>query len=122
MCNPSRASFLSGRYPESTSVLNNNTDPRTRLGKSHVFLPEYFKAHGYFTAEIGKVAHQAELRTPSHGTSSPIPSILDKTETTRRTRRKAGAEMRAASQRQAARSGNDHRGQCNRIPVGGHRE
>src|SRR5262249_23199755 len=57
VCNPSRTSFLSGRYPESTSVLNNATDPRIELGKSYRFLPEYFKDHGYFTAGIGKVAH-----------------------------------------------------------------
>ena len=57
VCNPSRTSFLSGRYPESTTVLNNATDPRINLGKSYQFLPEYFKAHGYFTAGIGKVAH-----------------------------------------------------------------
>jgi iduronate 2-sulfatase len=57
VCNPSRTSFLSGRYPESTQVLNNATDPRSELGKAYQFLPEYFKTHGYFTAGIGKVAH-----------------------------------------------------------------
>lgn len=57
VCNVSRTSFLSGRYPEVTGVLNNDTDPRTRLGASFRFLPEYFRAQGYFTAGCGKVAH-----------------------------------------------------------------
>jgi arylsulfatase A-like enzyme len=57
VCNVSRTSFLSGRYPEVTGVLNNNTDPRIRLGADFQFLPEYFRAHGYFAAGCGKIAH-----------------------------------------------------------------
>ena len=57
VCNVSRTSFLSGRYPEITRVLNNTTDPRTRLGPDFQFLPEYFRAQGYFTAGCGKIAH-----------------------------------------------------------------
>jgi uncharacterized sulfatase len=57
VCNVSRTSFLSGRYPEVTGVLNNNTDPRIRLGADFQFLPEYFRAQGYFTAASGKIAH-----------------------------------------------------------------
>jgi len=57
VCNASRTSFLSGRFPESTKVLNNLTEPRVELGKDYKFLPEYFKENGYFTAGIGKIAH-----------------------------------------------------------------
>ena len=57
VCNVSRTSFLSGRYPEVTGVLNNTTDPRIRLGANFQFLPEFFRAQGYFTAGGGKVAH-----------------------------------------------------------------
>ena len=57
VCNVSRTSFLSGRYPEVTGVLNNATNPRIRLGPDFQFLPEYFRARGYFTAGCGKVAH-----------------------------------------------------------------
>jgi uncharacterized sulfatase len=59
VCNVSRTSFLSGRYPEVTGVLNNATNPRTRLGRDFQFLPEYFRGQGYFTAGCGKVAHGA---------------------------------------------------------------
>lgn len=57
VCNVSRTSFLSGRYPEVTGVLNNATNPRVRLGEDFQFLPEYFRAHGYATAGCGKIAH-----------------------------------------------------------------
>jgi uncharacterized sulfatase len=57
LCNPSRTSFLSGRRPESTGVWNNITPPRTNL-KEAVFLPEYFRQAGYYSAVIGKVAHE----------------------------------------------------------------
>ena len=57
VCNASRTSFLSGRYPETTGVLGNGTQPRVKLGAEFQFLPEYFRSQGYFTAGIGKIAH-----------------------------------------------------------------
>lgn len=62
VCNPSRTSLLSGMRPDTTGVLNNSTPPRTLL-KDAVFLPEHFKANGYFTAGIGKIAHFATAVT-----------------------------------------------------------
>ncbi len=56
LCNPTRTSLLSGKRPETTRIWDNNTPPRTYLGDV-VFLPEYFKANGYFTARVGKIAH-----------------------------------------------------------------
>ena len=34
ICNASRTSFLSGRYPESTGVLTNKSDPRASLAEA----------------------------------------------------------------------------------------
>ena len=56
VCNPSRTSFLSGRYPETTGILDNRTNPRANL-KDALFLPEYLRSKGYFTASIGKIFH-----------------------------------------------------------------
>src|SRR5437762_818718 len=58
LCNPTRTSLLSGRRPDTTRIFDNTTPPRTHL-KEVVFLPEYFRQHGYFTARVGKIAHGA---------------------------------------------------------------
>jgi iduronate 2-sulfatase len=58
LCNPSRTSFLSGRLPEVTQILGNGTPPRTHLGNI-AFLPEHFRAAGYFTGKSGKIPHGA---------------------------------------------------------------
>ncbi len=60
VCGPSRASFLSGLYPESTSVLDNKSDIRkTRPGT--VSMPQCFKQAGYWTASVGKVFHNPNV-------------------------------------------------------------
>jgi iduronate 2-sulfatase len=56
VCGPSRSSFLSGLYPESTGVLNNTTDIRHTC-PDITSLPELFKQNGYWTGGIGKVFH-----------------------------------------------------------------
>src|SRR5947209_11324710 len=56
LCNPSRTSLLTGRYPVHTGVLDN----RTWFGAAHpdfVTLPKYFKANGYATLRSGKIFH-----------------------------------------------------------------
>jgi iduronate 2-sulfatase len=56
LCSPSRTSFLSGRRPDTTGISDNRTLPRTHL-KDAVFLPQYFRSKGYFTARVGKIFH-----------------------------------------------------------------
>jgi uncharacterized sulfatase len=57
VCSPSRVSFLSGRRPEQTRMFGNEGASRTPALQDAVFLPEYFKQQGYFTARVGKVFH-----------------------------------------------------------------
>jgi len=59
VCNPSRASFLSGRRPDSTGVVDNVTPTRAVL-KDAVMLPEHFRNHGYRTVKVGKNFHSMD--------------------------------------------------------------
>src|SRR3954463_5054986 len=54
VCNASRTSFLSGRRPESTGVVDNVTPTRTFL-KDAVMLPQFFRQHGWSTLKVGKI-------------------------------------------------------------------
>ena len=56
VCNPSRASILTGLRPETVGVLNNYTHYRSTV-RDVVSLPQHFKAQGYHTRSIGKVVH-----------------------------------------------------------------
>lgn len=59
-CNPSRTSFLTGLRPDSTHVFNNDVHPRQALPDA-LYLPNFFKQRGWFTAILGKVAHYPGL-------------------------------------------------------------
>jgi arylsulfatase A-like enzyme len=56
VCNPSRASFMTGLYPAQTGVLNNQTNFRERQ-PGVLTLPQLFQEHGYFVARVGKIFH-----------------------------------------------------------------
>ena len=56
VCNPSRSSVLTGLRPDTIGVHDNNAYFRNNLPDA-VTLPQHFKAHGYHTQSIGKIAH-----------------------------------------------------------------
>lgn len=61
LCGPSRASLMSGLRPSTTGIygqINDNDIRRDNpLTKNILFMPEYFRNHGYYTMGIGKIFH-----------------------------------------------------------------
>lgn len=56
VCNPSRASLLTGLRPETLQVLDLPTHFRDKRPDA-VTIPQHFQAHGYFTERVGKIFH-----------------------------------------------------------------
>ena len=60
LCNPSRASILTGLRPSTTGVYGLNPWFRTvKKYAKHVTLPQHLSANGYFTVTCGKIYHDA---------------------------------------------------------------
>ncbi len=62
LCGPSRASLMSGLYPETNGVLRNNDQPGSYPVENpsladHPTLAGYFRQQGYFTARVSKIFH-----------------------------------------------------------------
>ncbi len=56
LCNPARASLMTGRRPDATGVYDLSRHFRETLSDA-VTLPQRFAAAGYFTARVGKIYH-----------------------------------------------------------------
>ena len=62
ICGPSRASIMSGLYPETNGVLNNNDQPgsyrkETPALANHPSLAGFFRENGYYSARVSKIYH-----------------------------------------------------------------
>jgi len=62
VCGPSRASLMSGLYPETTGVLKNNDKPgsyraETPSLSNHPSVAGFLREQGYYTARVSKIFH-----------------------------------------------------------------
>jgi iduronate 2-sulfatase len=64
VCNPSRASLLTGLRPDSIQVWDLKTDFRDNV-PDVITLPQYFKQQGYTTIALGKIFHNNDPDTIS---------------------------------------------------------
>lgn len=62
LCGPSRASFMTGLYPDQTRIHKNAVRVRDTLPRV-VTMTQYFREHGYFATRVGKIYHYSN---PSH--------------------------------------------------------
>lgn len=75
LCNPSRASLLTGRKPTTTGVLGNRTDFRT-AHPDWISLPQLFRENSYVSVRAGKIFHGNGLDDPKawmHADDAPDP-------------------------------------------------
>ncbi|TMU50636.1 sulfatase [Flagellimonas algicola] len=56
VCGPSRASFLTGYYPNATQTFG-YVSGRENIGNERVTWPQLFKNKGYYTARVSKIYH-----------------------------------------------------------------
>ncbi|PQO25838.1 iduronate sulfatase [Blastopirellula marina] len=73
LCNPSRASVMTGRYPDSLGIWNLVTHFR-ETHPDIVTLPERFKMEGYYTQNIGKVFHNYRQNIQNDPQSWSVPA------------------------------------------------
>ena len=62
LCGPSRASFMTGLYPDQTLIQTNAIYLRERL-PNVTSMTQFFRDHGYYASRIGKIYH---YNVPKH--------------------------------------------------------
>lgn len=75
VCNPSRASLLTGRRPDSLQIWDLPTHFRTRH-PDIITLPQWFKQQGYHAENIGKIYHNWRQRIAGDPASWSVPAVM----------------------------------------------
>ncbi len=72
VCNPSRASVMTGRRPDTLKVWDLRRHFRDTF-PDIVTLPQHFKSHGWFTQGIGKIFHNGTTKPQGDPASWSVP-------------------------------------------------
>lgn len=75
VCNPSRASLMTGRRPDTLKIWDLPTHFRDRV-PDVVTLPQHFMKHGYFTQNIGKIYHNWRQDIQGDPASWSVPAVM----------------------------------------------
>ena len=75
VCNPSRASLLTGRRPDTLRIWDLPTHFRANM-PDVVTLPQHFMQHGYFTQNIGKIFHNFRQTIEGDPASWSVPAVM----------------------------------------------
>ncbi len=75
VCNPSRASFMTGRRPDTLKVWDLKRHFRDTL-PDVVTLPQHFKNHGWFARGIGKIFHNGNTTPQGDPASWSVPQTF----------------------------------------------
>jgi iduronate 2-sulfatase len=75
LCNPSRSSLLNGMRPDTLRIWNLPRHFRD-VTPDIVTLPQYFKQHGYFTQDVGKIFHNFRTRIEGDPVSWSVPAVM----------------------------------------------
>ena len=76
VCNPSRASLMTGRRPDTLKIWDLPTHFRRRL-PDVVTLPQHFMKEGYFTQNIGKIYHNwGQNKERGDAPSWSVPAVM----------------------------------------------
>ena len=75
VCNPSRASMLTGLRPDTLRIWDLPTHLREQKPQV-ITLPQHFKNHGYFTQCIGKIFHNWRQEIQGDPQSWSVPQVM----------------------------------------------
>ncbi|MCA9084958.1 MAG: sulfatase [Planctomycetaceae bacterium] len=75
VCNPSRASLMTGRHPDSLRIWDLPTHFRDK-NPDVVTLAEYFRQQGWFTQNIGKIFHNWIHKVQGDPQSWSVPAVM----------------------------------------------
>jgi arylsulfatase A-like enzyme len=87
LCNPTRASLITGIRPHESGIYENDVKWSAVL-KDEVTIPQLFKQQGYYVSGAGKIVHATAIRTEDWNDFGPINDHIETLDLNIKSRRK----------------------------------